>query len=251
MKDSKEWWNSIRDMGDKRKEKLVMKLIFLGLELSTEKFNGLSCRKLGSYLYNQKKLSKIDFEKPCFEELKCMYDCQADKLTEDRFQLDTRSTYSEELVEIWFKTNTRLKFYHLFWIGNHCVDFFTPSIKGTSENGKAGKGLVVEVDDSIHDREFKQRKDELMSKNLMALNIPVTTIKNGDLNEATVQSLFSGLSQLPKTTSRERKKILRRIYLETIITHREPDTVADCIYHSDFDELWEVADLFYNGGQLA
>lgn len=247
MSNDNEIWKKIRDISKFKNKIAVMELIFFAIEQTPEVVNGLSCRKLGAYLQNQKIKEKLCFEKPKFEIIKQLYNSKSNELSWLHKDSIAKRTYSESVVEKVIKENTKIKFYKQFWILNHCVDFFTPSLKCSSKGGVEAKGIVLEIDGSIHNREFKICKDEKMSENLTALGIPVTTIKNEDImNERTVNHLFRNLNNIKKTNPRERKRLLRKLFLLTLIAHSEPNILAAQLYKTDFDGLLAYTDKHYS-----
>lgn len=132
------------------------------------------------------------------------------------------TTPSERFFASEIAKSTKLKFYQSVWIGRYNYDILIPSIKASKEwRNYSFKGLVIEVNGGIHDREFKLLKDESKGQLLTKLNISGTTILNGDKRSEPVKSLINHLGGLPRLDWRGRQRVWQRIYIETLLSHQE------------------------------
>jgi very-short-patch-repair endonuclease len=114
---------------------------------------------------------------------------------------------------------TRLHYFTNFWIGKYNFDFFFPSLFSRT-NKNSFKGLVVEINGNIHHTQSKMRMDFKRVEYLASLNIASTVIENWDINNPTVMNLNYNLQQLPRMDSRAKKRLLNRIYYETLIKNQ-------------------------------
>lgn len=137
-----------------------------------------------------------------------------------RFPQQILRTRSE--LRCWKKiqSSTKLSVYKSMWIGNYCIDIFVLGVRGDYNLANHFfRGLAIEVDGSIHDEEFKMRKDHSKQAFLQKLKIPLYSIKNEDLNNASFNALLMKISKLKHSDNRARKRLLRNIYLVTILSH--------------------------------
>lgn len=118
-------------------------------------------------------------------------------------------TGSERLFERLWREETGMKLYPSLVIGRSPVDFFTPSIK---------KGIVFEVDGGIHNSELKGIKDNRHEEQLKGLGIAVSRVSNDQSKAPRTRKTLHGLRLLRLTDTRTRRRIFRRIYIETIGT---------------------------------
>lgn len=118
---------------------------------------------------------------------------------------------------------TKLQFYPQTWIGNMNIDSFVPALGSPKPNQLRGyklRGLGIEIDGSIHEREAKMKKDAFKMECLNDLGI--------SLWRFTDEQVFSGRGILSATQikrefrtlcSRARDRIWGRIHLLTILYH--------------------------------
>jgi very-short-patch-repair endonuclease len=118
-------------------------------------------------------------------------------------------TASERLFERIWKQETNIKIYSSMVIGRSPVDFFTPAIK---------EGIVFELDGEIHQEELKNRKDNRHEEQLKSLGVSVMRIENDETHELRTRKCIRHLTGQRLTDSRKRRRIFRRIYIETIGT---------------------------------
>lgn len=139
---------------------------------------------------------------------------------------------------VWFnvlRSNRRFDLRRTVWIGNHCYDVFTASLSLKHQgNEKITHGLVFEIDGPIHNGEPKMKKDEYADETLHRLNIFPYRIDNH--HKMTAEHI---LRQTRITDSRERKRIWKKIYLETILSHATP---------KELNNLFSISDLELSGG---
>lgn len=139
------------------------------------------------------KLAKSDLRAECCESIK---------------------TSKELLVYSKLQKATKLRIYRSFWIGNHNFDFF---INGVGEGDI--KGLAIEVDGSIHDREFKMRKDEHKGRLLGRLGIAHYSVLNHDLNSSDFRGLLRELPKMRRHDSRCKQRVMRNIKILCLVAH--------------------------------
>lgn len=138
---------------------------------------------------------------------------------------DSTTTYSQKMFSQILAKKTRLKFYENVWIGNRNVDFLIPCIK-VEEDGYSCKGVVYEIDGSIHNIEKKIRMDNSLYEQMFKLNLLVKGILNDDLKESTVSSDLAFLLRCPRMSSRERKRLWRNIYILTIYKNMSASLIS-------------------------
>ncbi len=182
-------------------------------------------------------------QRPTQELLKQQYDALQVQVNRQYPDAAIR-TVAERAVLDKVRCATNLLFYKSIWIGNRNVDLFCPAIgslhppvlKGQKiARTSAMRGLVIEIDGTIHDRELKMKKDTSKYKLLHELGIGLTVIHNDSINEVGVNNLIKGLMQRPRLDSRARRRILRKIYVATLAYHAS-DKVLVSLYGSRFLE---------------
>lgn len=134
----------------------------------------------------------------------------------------TRTPFEDQFVNL-LKQSTKLKFYRSFWIQNFNIDVFIPAIKaeaGTTLVASLGfKGMAIEIDGEIHQQYFKLKQDQTKYAALHELLICTAAIENQDINSHTVQSFLKDLSKMKRLDHRAKSRLMRNIYLLTIIRH--------------------------------
>ena len=120
--------------------------------------------------------------------LRLAYDSVTHELNTKYGRLEIHRTAPERRFAKVFGQISKRKLLPSFWIGNHSVDYFCPSIR-------VGKyiGVAFEIDGSIHQRNFKQRKDTHGEDRLETLGIWTKLIENEDMGPVlTVKSVTIG-----------------------------------------------------------
>lgn len=150
-----------------------------------------------------------------------------------------RDTLCRTPMELeWFsviKKNRRFDLRRTVWIGNHCYDIFTASLSFRhQDNEKITHGLVFEIDGPSHTSEPKMKKDSYADESLNRLNIGIYRIDGYHKKDAA-----HILRQTRITDSRERKRIWKKIYLETILSHATP---------TEIENLFNISALELSGG---
>lgn len=133
-----------------------------------------------------------------------------------------RTTAERSFERIW-KQETSIRIYPSFVIGRSPVDFFTPAIK---------EGIVFELDGEIHQRELKNIKDDRHEEQLKSLGVSVMRIENDETHGHVTRKCIRHLSGLRLTDSRKRRRIFRKIYIETIGTWL-PETLINQLFQND------------------
>jgi len=129
---------------------------------------------------------------------------------------ETVRTKHEEIFSNQIKKYTKLKFFKSVWIGRRCVDIFIPSLAGSGTSKNKMKGLVVELNGSIHDEYEKMNRDENLGNYLQSIGIGLASIDNYDLRHSNVISFFEQLPNIERIDFRARQRLWRTIYIETI-----------------------------------
>lgn len=138
-----------------------------------------------------------------------------------------RETLQRNQLEIdWFKlisNNSRFDFHRTVWIGNHNFDVFTASLSLRNKVGvQLSHGLVLEINGPIHDSEAKMKKDSYADESLNRLKIGLFRINSTHTGRYIAEMLNK---ETKVTDSRERRRIWKKIYLETILSHGTPDEI--------------------------
>lgn len=159
--------------------------------------------------------------------LKARYDELTLNLTKSRCY-ESLKTLVEGKVLSDLKAHTRLHVWTSVWIGNHSLDLFIPSLAGRGDPGVIGyNGLAIEVDGSVHDLEYKIRKDHRKIDKLKKLGIAVYSISNHDLREETYRAFLRNLQSQKRLDTRARNRLLRNIYIYTLAVHLKDDEISD------------------------
>ncbi len=126
-------------------------------------------------------------------------------------KFETITTLFEHNLRIYLKSLSRYQFYSGFWIGRHCVDLFFPRY-----------GLIAEVDGGIHNEEIKMRKDEHRDVYFNDMGMVVTHIENEKIWDFT-KAFLTGVrdGSIKQLDSRSTKKLMRAIYIKTIVRNKE------------------------------
>lgn len=152
--------------------------------------------------------------------LKKEYELICKNLNHVRFQ-EKQQTQAERCFIDRFKKEWRIQLYSQTWIGNLCLDFFTPAF-GTLANRSQtkAKGVAFEIDGGVHNLEMKMKKDAFKMKSLSILNIVLWRFTNEQVYKGAQLPTRIEFSKYFRTLcSRERKRIWSRIYLLTVLYH--------------------------------
>lgn len=130
---------------------------------------------------------------------------------------------------------TGLQFMVSLWIANRNIDLFCPAIGSLYQYCQKGqkidhtprmRGLAIEVDGKVHDRELKMKKDNSKLDLLSELGIGCIVIENLDIHSPTVQQLIQNLKNTPRLDTRARERLMRRIYVATLAYHASDEVMA-------------------------
>ncbi|QDK43203.1 hypothetical protein DOM21_17420 [Bacteriovorax stolpii] len=151
-----------------------------------------------------------------FNELTKLYHEAVTILESEKNKSDElKRTKSETVFVTLLRQQTKLQIFPNFWIGKRNVDIFIPNIR--IHHSRANfRGVVFEIDGGVHNEEFKMKKDSYLFEHLAELGIFVKSIANADINSNTVNSEILKIIRMPRLQSRERKRLMRDIYLSTI-----------------------------------
>lgn len=147
-----------------------------------------------------------------------------------KYRLHLQRTHSEYDYYNQIKSfHPKIKFYHSLWIGNSLADLFFPNIGGVVNGEKRHHGFVIEIDGSIHNHPGKMNKDEYTYDKYLQLGFACHGLKNQDKREYTVARLLEEINCLPKLDSRATKRVMRRVYIETILIHATDGEIISLI----------------------
>lgn len=152
-----------------------------------------------------------------FDDLKRVYMLITDRLNQEhnRKAGERHQTLSERSVIAKIERSCKLTVHSQVWIGTRCVDIFIPSVAGKFP--KRAKGLIIEIDGSVHDRAAKMKKDQSKENLLRSLGIMCTCLLNENLADKSTQKLLEEIGSMPRLTSREKKRLWKKIYFATIL----------------------------------
>ena len=128
-----------------------------------------------------------------------------------KFEYETTKTISEHIVASRIKKCTKLHFFTSFWIGPRNIDLFFPQL--------LDHGFAIEIDGGIHNEEIKMKKDQSKFSHLEKIGILTSVIYNSDKYEETVKRLIAQIKTMKRLDTRGRKRVLRNVYIYTIIHH--------------------------------
>ncbi len=133
---------------------------------------------------------------------------------------------------------TRLKFYRSFWMINRNVDLFCPAIASGWDDTRPYdmRGLVIEIDGSIHNCECKMRKDCSKYAALQQAGIGCCVIENGDLHVPAVQNLINNLKNTERLDTRARRRQMKLIQILTLAFYATDAVLVD-LYGPHFLDL--------------
>lgn len=156
------------------------------------------------------------------------YDLICKHLNHIRFP-EKQQTQAEFRFVERFKREWKVELYPQAWIGNLCVDFFTPAFGSRSNKLERSKdkGIAFEIDGYVHNLESKMKKDKFKMKSLADLRVSLWRFTNEQVYEGTTLPNRSEFDLYFRSLcSRERKRIWSRIYLLTILYHGTPDLLC-------------------------
>lgn len=176
-------------------------------------------------------LPDFNLSMPTDKELKSAYVIASGIATSLHPEVSGR-TPSEKYTNLKIQEVTKQTYWRSTWIGPHCFDFFFPYICGRPKNPNQelplkkfcrGRGLVLEVDGSVHDTQQKMNKDEGKGEYLKRLGIMHSSVRNLEIDRYSLFATLQSYKHLPLLSSRCRARLLRKIYLETICQWLEND----------------------------
>lgn len=164
---------------------------------------------------------------------------------------ESQRTKTEEKVFQELRSYYKGQIFRSFWIGNRNVDFFLPSLRGDSalqsikgfQGSRYFKGLVIEVDGSIHDRKFKMSKDNSKYQLLHKLDIGLLTIENRDMNSEVTLSMLRFIKNLKTVDSRQKRRVFRNVYIKTIASFYPDEIINEALSHEIFRLLKKAKKL--------
>lgn len=170
--------------------------------------------------------------RPTFEVLEKAYS----NLSKELIQNCCIKTISEDAVYNSISQRTNLKFYRSIWIGNRNIDLFCPAvgqlylpnIKGHKiKRHQIMRGLAIEIDGAIHNRELKMKKDNHKAHILGELGIGYTVVPNEDTCHPSVLNMIADLKKMTRLDSRARKRLMRKVYVTTLLYHASDEVIAN------------------------
>ncbi len=157
------------------------------------------------------------------------YDEICKRLNQSRSAEFCRTPAENKFVER-FKGNWKIQLYPQAWIGNLCVDLFTPALGRRRPDYRRGfldKGIAIEIDGAIHNAELKMKKDEHKEKSLADLKIQLWRFTNEqvfrNVGLPTKHDLSEGFGRL---STQDRKRLWGKIQLMTVLYHESLDVVS-------------------------
>lgn len=143
-----------------------------------------------------------------------------------KYGVETSQTHAEDVIYNNIKKVCRLEVIRSMWIGNLNIDMFIPSIKSEADGDsnltkRVFRGLALEIDGDIHNTQFKMKKDQHKYKALDSMSICLFVIENTDINHIVVKNMINNLNTLKRLDTRARKRLLRNIYIHTILSHKD------------------------------
>lgn len=107
------------------------------------------------------------------------------------------------------------------WIGPYNADIFFYQYGGSAKNLelKTYRGIIIEIDGDIHLTESKMRKDMSRVDYFAQLGLCVCSINNNDISSASITRLLYEVNRFHRNSSRTVRRLLTRIYLETLCAH--------------------------------
>lgn len=193
------------------------------LELLRLRGEGLTARNLRS-----------KWPRPTIEVLEAAYE-KTVKLLNIQYPDCAHRTTAEKAVLEAIAHSTGLQFQRSTWIANRNIDLVCTSIgrlyqycrKGQKiDRTQAIRGLAIEVDGRIHDREFKMKKDNSKLDLLRELGIGCISIENTDVHATTVKNLIRSLKEMPRLPYRSQQRLKRKIYVATLAYHSSDEVMA-------------------------
>lgn len=138
-------------------------------------------------------------------------------------QSEMSRTPAEDKFLSHFKKQWRIQLYPQVWVGNICLDWFTPALaegRRSDLGRKRFKGLAIEIDGSIHNREQKMKIDSYKEECLTKVGIGLWRYSNEQVFKSHgLPSKMQVDTQYVRQCSRERERLWSRIYLLTLIYH--------------------------------
>ncbi|MBT3981254.1 MAG: hypothetical protein HOE90_07855 [Bacteriovoracaceae bacterium] len=172
-------------------------------------------------------------EKVSFQELEFAYDM----LRLELYKLYERTqTRHEAKIVKEIRKHYSGEILTSFWIGNRNVDIFIPGVKGEAPevnnadhfwSPRVFKGLAIEIDGEIHNTEFKMKKDNSKYRQLHKLDIALLTIENNDINLEGTRRMISQIPTLETLSFRPRKRLLRDVYIITLLSHYKHEQILE------------------------
>lgn len=175
----------------------------------SEMIREVESKKVDSRVYKRLKYLRRKYplkDRKKINRLREKYKNVSAKLNRDH-SIEATSSLSEKYFYQYYQGSTRLKVMKSVWIGFHCIDVFVPRLM-----------FGIEIDGTIHVKEFKMRKDAHRDKNLFDLGFTITTVDN-DAIDQTAFSLIKLLQRQPLRSAYYVARMWRDIYLFTLLVH--------------------------------
>lgn len=190
------------------------------------------------------KLTKRFEEELEFGVVKAAYDALSLKLNL-RYKLLPTRTSAEHCLARLIRKETNLQVMLSVWINRRNVDLFIPGICGRSSfsNKRFFKGLAIEVDGDVHNLEFKMRKDNAKYEQLHQLDIALYTVQNSDVHQKTVADFRHQLSGTYRLDSRGKKRVLRNIYISTLIANQAEFDLSEFLTSEQLELIDRISRL--------
>lgn len=176
--------------------------------------------------------NSINFNKPTNENLKIAYHNLVNSLKKSQPEWFTRSS-KQIYVENKLKKHTKVIFSPNYLFGFRTVDLFFPYLTSTSNKMK---GLIIEVDGGIHNKECKMRRDDKANTiSSEGMNIAFTSIANEDVWHTAVLNIIKGIKSFKRLGFRSKENLVRRMNLITLIIHNRSKSIKELYQLSNKD----------------
>lgn len=165
------------------------------------------------------------------ESLSRYYEEVCKSLNQRRSAEFCRTPAEDKFIER-FSRNWKIKLYPQAWIGNLCVDLFTPALGRRPSDYRRGfleKGVAIEIDGAIHNAEWKMKKDAHKEKSLNDLKIQLWRFSNEQVFRNVGLPRKGDLAEdFGRLSTQERKRLWGKIQLMTLLYHGSADVIRRC-----------------------
>lgn len=159
------------------------------------------------------------------------------------YERENDGNYDERKFINLFSACSKLIPYRNMWIGRRNIDFLFPQIKLITE-GRKFFGIAFEVNGGVHNAEFKMKKDEFKDRALLEANIYPVSIDTENIYHNHTLSILEYIFRLPTVDTRGKKRVLRNIYIKTILANRTNEQLSKLFSYKDSNYLISLRSSF-------